>query len=436
MAEAIKPLTIGPTTLVGFPRLGIDKIPAKVDTGADSSSIWASNIRESRGWLYFTLFGDTSPYFTGEELKTRDYQVRSIKNSFGQTEFRYKVKLAASIEGRSIKVRFTLANRSASAYPILIGRRTLHGRFLVDVTRHHKDIKQKVLVLDVKKINSVENFFVKLEAESKNLSFRHTTIDDLNFLIDEKGVKAFVGTEDISNFDFVYFKSVMDNRDPAVALAHYLSKRGIPFLDRAIMHFPLNNKLAQYVVLADESIRVPRSLYMSPSKMKDAYPYLVDYLGLPFVLKDVQGSKGRNNFLIKSQADFDTLYSNQATSGLSFIAQQFIPNDGDYRVLVFGKRVGLVIQRKGAGGSHLNNVSSGGAAAMSDERVLPGSIRRKCVQAADLIKLEVAGIDVVKDKSTGLWYFLEVQHGPQITSSSFVDEKRAEFLKFLNKKLR
>lgn len=435
MKTVNKTVVIGSSTNIQLPEADIANVPAKVDTGADSSSIWASNIRENKGWLYFTLFGESSPLYTGEVLKTRDYQVRSIKNSFGQSEFRYKVQLPAVIEGRKISVRFTLANRSANYYPALIGRRTLHGRFIVDVTRSHGRKVHNVLVLDVKKIGSVENFFKKLGDETKRYKFTHATIDNLKFAIDSSGVSVGIGSDDAASFDFVYFKSVMDNRDPAIALAQYLEKRGIPFVDRAILHYPLNNKLAQYVLLSDAGIRVPKSLYMSPRNMRKSYGQLVDFLGLPFVLKDIHGSKGRNNFLIKDDADFKAVYKDKKSSKLLLVAQQFIANEGDYRVLVFGKRVSLVIHRK-SHKSHLNNVSAGGKATISDETVLPGSVRRKSVLAAGLMHLDVAGVDFMQDKQSGLWYVLEVQHGPQLTSGSYVTEKRAEFLKFMDKKLR
>lgn len=124
---------------------GIKNIPAKIDTGADSSAIWASgvDVRED-GTLVFKLFGKKSPLYTGEELKTRDYKVGSVRSSHGDSQIRYRVKLPLTIAGRTIRATFTLANRSRNNFPVLIGRRGLTGKFVVDVSKSAVEQKKKV----------------------------------------------------------------------------------------------------------------------------------------------------------------------------------------------------------------------------------------------------------------------------------------------------
>ena len=114
---------------------GIKNVPAKIDTGADSSAIWASDINmEEDGTLVFSLFDKKSPLFTGKRLKTTDYKVKSIRSSHGDTQIRYRVKLPLKLSGKSFETIFTLANRSRNNYPVLIGRRTIKGEFLVDTS--------------------------------------------------------------------------------------------------------------------------------------------------------------------------------------------------------------------------------------------------------------------------------------------------------------
>ena len=63
---------IGIVELVSIGKRAID-IPAKIDTGADSSSIWASNIRvDKNGVLRFSLFGEGSPYYNGKIYKRKN----------------------------------------------------------------------------------------------------------------------------------------------------------------------------------------------------------------------------------------------------------------------------------------------------------------------------------------------------------------------------
>lgn len=425
--------TIGSKTVVDFPQFGIKNVPAKVDTGADASSIWASNINEKRGILSFSLFAPNSPYFTGEIIKAKDYQIRSIRNSFGNTEFRYKVKLNTVVEGRPIHASFTLANRANNRYPILIGSRTIQGKFLVDVSQSSARQIFKVLVIDVKSIKSVKKFFNNIQKDNAKLKFTTTTFNDLEFLVDKTTSKILIAStkQNINKFDFVFFKSVMVEKDTVAALASYLYRNGIGFMDRANLHYPLNNKLAQYLILQNVGIQVPKSIFLSPEAMVKSYKRASKYLGTPFVLKDIKASKGRNNFLIRNQSDFNKVYHN-SPEPMPLIAQQFIPNDGDYRILVFGRRVRLIIHRQSQSDkTHLNNTSVGGEANLTQETAIPGFVRQMAIEAARSLNLEVSGVDMVQDKKSGIWYCLEVNHGPQITSGSFLDEKRAAFTDYI-----
>ncbi len=125
---------IGNNTLVSI--AGIDDIPAKVDTGADSSSLWASDITMSQdGVLEFSLLGPRHPLYTGERLQSSEYSVQQVRNSTGHTSLRYRVPLVIKIKGRKIRAYFTLADRSRNRFPVLIGRKTLQNKFLVDVSK-------------------------------------------------------------------------------------------------------------------------------------------------------------------------------------------------------------------------------------------------------------------------------------------------------------
>src|SRR5579864_7268696 len=94
-------------------------IPAKVDTGADLSSIWASEIKETPKYLSFVLFDKKSAHYTGKAIRlpSSEYKLTRISNSFGTKEMRYVVKLKIRIHGRTVKTTFTLADRQQKTYP-------------------------------------------------------------------------------------------------------------------------------------------------------------------------------------------------------------------------------------------------------------------------------------------------------------------------------
>ncbi len=128
---------IGRVEKISFPELGIKNVHAKIDTGADVSSIWATGIQEVDGVLRFKLFGKKSPHYTGKELEfyPPHYLLTRIANSFGHKELRYVVKLQLMLGGRTIVGTFTLSDRSRKTYPVLIGRKLLNRKFLVDVAK-------------------------------------------------------------------------------------------------------------------------------------------------------------------------------------------------------------------------------------------------------------------------------------------------------------
>jgi len=121
-------------------------VPAKIDTGADSSSIWASDIHMSKGGtLSFKLFAEESSFYTGEVIKANVYKVALVRSSTGHEQIRYRTELAVRIGGKRVRILFNLADRSRNAFPILIGRRSLKGKFLVDVAhREHTSDENRI----------------------------------------------------------------------------------------------------------------------------------------------------------------------------------------------------------------------------------------------------------------------------------------------------
>jgi hypothetical protein len=126
---------LGRCEYVDLPSLGLFSVPARIDTGAKTSSIWASDITRDGDSVYATLFDQGYSLYTGEVLKFDDFTTVRISTSTGQVTRRYKVRLVVSLQGKRISARFTLADRSTQEYPVLIGRNIMLGKFIVDVNK-------------------------------------------------------------------------------------------------------------------------------------------------------------------------------------------------------------------------------------------------------------------------------------------------------------
>ncbi len=130
-----KKTIIGRAEIVSFLDADLKNVPAKIDTGAYRSSVWATGIREEKGKVYFTLLGPDSPLYNGKELSTTEYKLIEVENSFGHKEERYSIFLSVRISGKRVRSNFTLANRGMKTYPALIGRKLLRNKFVVDVAQ-------------------------------------------------------------------------------------------------------------------------------------------------------------------------------------------------------------------------------------------------------------------------------------------------------------
>ena len=124
---------LGRAEKVKLPGIHDGFVPARIDSGATVSSIWASSIEETERGLEFYLFGENSPYYTGDKQVITDYSTHIVSSSMGQLQTRYRVKLSVVLKSRRMLASFTLADRSTQAYPILIGRNILRNKFIVDV---------------------------------------------------------------------------------------------------------------------------------------------------------------------------------------------------------------------------------------------------------------------------------------------------------------
>ena len=137
------PQIIGKNIRVDFGSRAVG-VPAKIDTGADSSSVWASKIRiDEDGVLKFALFGKGSPFYSGKVFKRTDYKVAIVRSASGHEQIRYRTHFTIRVNGRKIKALFNLSDRGNNNYPVLIGRRTISGKFLVDVQLGEIDHKRK-----------------------------------------------------------------------------------------------------------------------------------------------------------------------------------------------------------------------------------------------------------------------------------------------------
>lgn len=127
---------IGWREWVGLPDLGIQKIKAKVDTGARSSSLHAFDLQTfqqaGEEWVRFSLHPVQRNKETVVHTEAKVLEHRSVRSSSGKASLRPVVMTRVELLGISWSVELTLANRDDMGFRMLLGREAFRGRFVVD----------------------------------------------------------------------------------------------------------------------------------------------------------------------------------------------------------------------------------------------------------------------------------------------------------------
>lgn len=129
---ATKKITIGRTDRADFPKLKIEGIDIKLDTGAYTSSIHCKDIQETNGILYATLLDQEHDQYHGKRLSFEEYKITSVRSSNGSVDMRFEVQGNIRLFKTLYNISLTLSNREEMKYPVLIGRKFLSPKFIVD----------------------------------------------------------------------------------------------------------------------------------------------------------------------------------------------------------------------------------------------------------------------------------------------------------------
>lgn len=442
----MKHAVIGSIEQIEIQEYGSFSVSAKIDTGADSSAIWASEISQEDGALSFCFFGPGYVGYTGETYTTATFRVATIKNSFGHKEVRYKVQLTVKIGDRKIKSWFTLADRSKNNYPVLIGRRFLKNKYIVDVAQSHVhgDEKGARKVLVISRTPSVTESFLK-EVESnteENITFEGTRFEDLLFDINGSQTDVLDTARDnrsLTAYDLTYVKAHWNYPEPASALAEFLTFKNKPFLDKEIRDYTSRSKLSEMMRLSVNMLPVPRAIVGYAPALASNSQFILDAISLPAVVKNVMSDKGLDNYLIQTVDDYKEVLQNAPENAI-FAVQRFVPNEGFYRFNVFGGEVVLVVYRhkvehENPRKAHLNKPVGGKNAHKVELSEVSGEVLELASRAAMCLNRQVAGVDMLQDSQTGEWYILEVNNSPQLRTGANTKEKAMEFAKFIERRL-
>ena len=132
---------------VSLPGLGIDRIKAKIDTGARTSALHAFDVRlvedNDKKLVKFCIHPEQKNLDKVIECEAVLLDEREVKDSGGHSENRYVIETDILIGSQLHTAEVTLTNRDSMGFRMLIGRTAMKGHYLVDPGKSYVTGKRK-----------------------------------------------------------------------------------------------------------------------------------------------------------------------------------------------------------------------------------------------------------------------------------------------------
>ncbi len=227
----------------------------------------------------------------------------------------------------------------------------------------------------------------------------------------------------VRGIDVLYFRALGKQYNTASAM---LDEAGdIPVIDEYITQGPLQprTKYSMHKKLLAANVPSPVSTIRSnigdvsivkPCVFGPQYPFILKY--------DTGGRRGLGTFLIREHEDIsrvsdiieDRSYyekEGRMPRDSKWLTQKYIPNVGDYRAMVIDYKCIGITKRKAKRDELVQTTSEGNSSRYKDGR-WPKNVAKVAEAAAKAVQVQVAGVDLVRDKNTGEIYIIEVNEAP------------------------
>ncbi|ETX27206.1 30S ribosomal protein S6--L-glutamate ligase [Roseivivax isoporae] len=402
---------------VALPDLGLPALRAKVDTGARTSALHASDIE--------TFGSAQAPQvrFTVHPVPGRDHPVipcsakvvdrRMVTSSNGESESRYVIRCTLTVGGDSWPIELTLTNRASMASRMLLGREALKDHITIVATDR---FLQPELSYDVYASGRVRSaapnraLRVAVLSRENNYSTRrlvqegeargHTVevIDTTRcyMAINAMAPEVHYDGARLPRYDAVIPRIGASITAYGTAVIRQFETIGTFCVNGSEGITASRDKLYAHQLMARHKIGMPNTAFASSPKDTDSLMRLVGTA--PMIVKLLESTQGKGVVLAETKKAAQSVIDAFRGLRANFLVQDFVKEAAgeDIRCLVVGGKVVAAMKRTGAEGDFRSNLHRGGSAQVVR---ISKAERETAVRAARAFKLNFAGVDLLRSES-------------------------------------
>lgn len=426
-----KKTIIGSEEWCSFPDLDIPFIKARVDSGAKTSAIHATNIisfsRNNEDWIRF----DVNPLQNNSKLvrhcEARLIDKRIVKSSSGYREQRYVIKTDLKINEDVFSIEMTLTNRDSMGFRMLLGREAMTGKMIVD--------PEEKYLLGQPSFDEIKNYYHVNNKESQSKLRIAVLASNPNLYSNRRIIEA--GEMRGHEMEFLNIKECYIKLDATTPEIHYRGGRVLDNFDAVIPRirpsityygctlirqfeamkvFTLNSaaaitqsrdKLFSLQLLLQNGVDIPTTGFAnSPLDTNDLIKMVG---GSPLIIKLLEGTQGKGVVLAETKKAAESVINAFKSLNANILVQEFIKeaNGKDLRLFVVDGKVVAAMQREAAPGEFRANIHMGGSASVVK---VTAEEKKIAIKAAKAMDLKVAGVDIIRSSKGPL--LLEVNSSP------------------------
>lgn len=400
---------------VNLESLGLPAIKAKVDTGARTSVLHAVAIEpfgsDQNPQVRFIMHPDPADPSLEVTCSAKVIGRRSVVSSNGVSESRYLITAPVTIGTRTWDIELTLTNRENMGYRMLLGRGALSDDIHIVPSqsfqqnelsylaykkrRGRKGATQRPLRIGIltQEPHNYSNGSMMKAAQARGHVIE--TIETSRCYMSINGHKPEVHYDGhvLPRYDAIIPRIGSRMTFYGMAVVRQFESMGVFCLNTAQAIGSSRDKLLAHQILAQHRLGMPNTAFARSSRDTDGILDLVG--GAPVVVKLLESTQGKGVILAETKKSASALVNAFRGLDAHFLVQEFVKeaNGSDLRCLVVnGKVVGAMI-RTARAGEFRSNLHQGGSAKKAK---LSKEERRAAVKAAKAMKLNVAGVDILR----------------------------------------